>query len=66
MNWDRIEGQWKQYKGKAKERWGKISDDRMDQVEGKRDRLKGELQEAYGYGKDKADQEIDDFCRSCD
>ena len=54
MNWDRIEGNWKQFKGKAKEQWGKLTDDDLDVVEGKRDQLAGRLQERYGYAKDQA------------
>ncbi len=66
MNWDRIEGNWKQFKGQAKTRWGKLTDDDLDVIEGRRDQLEGKLQEAYGYGKDKARKEADDFCRACD
>jgi uncharacterized protein YjbJ (UPF0337 family) len=59
MNWDRIEGNWKQFKGKAKEQWGKLTDDDLDVVDGKRQQLEGRLQERYGYAKDKATEEID-------
>ena len=63
MNWDQVEGKWKQFKGMAKEKWGKLTDDELDVVEGKRDQLAGKLQEKYGYGKDQVDREIDDWCR---
>lgn len=58
MNWDRIEGNWKQFKGKAKERWGKITDDNLDVIAGKRDQLIGIIQESYGIGKDEAERQV--------
>jgi uncharacterized protein YjbJ (UPF0337 family) len=59
MNWDRIEGNWKQIKGKVKEQWGELTDDDIDRIAGKRDQLSGRLQETYGIGKDEADAQID-------
>lgn len=59
MNWDRIEGNWKQLKGKVKEQWGELTDDDIDRIAGKRDQLSGRLQETYGIGKDEADEQID-------
>ncbi|MEO8038425.1 MAG: CsbD family protein [Betaproteobacteria bacterium] len=61
MNWDRIEGNWKQLKGKAKEQWGKLTDDDFDVVAGKRDQLTGKIQERYGIGKDEAERQIKDW-----
>jgi len=61
MNWDRIEGNWKQFKGKLRSKWGKLTDDDVDYVAGKRDVLAGKLQERYGIRKDEADREIDEF-----
>jgi len=61
MNWDRIEGQWKQIKGKVREKWGKLTNDDLDVVAGKKDQLAGILQQRYGYAKDQAEQEIDSF-----
>lgn len=58
MNWDRIEGQWKQYKGKAKERWGKLTDDQLDVIAGKREQLSGKIQESYGCSKEEADKQV--------
>ena len=52
MNWDRIEGNRKQAKGKVKEQWGKLTDDHLDVISGKRDQLSGKIQESYGIGKD--------------
>jgi len=61
MNWDRIEGNWKQLKGKIKEQWGDLTDDDIDRIAGKRDQLSGRLQETYGIGKDEAERQIDSW-----
>ena len=61
MNEDRISGNWKQFKGKFKEQWGKLTDDDMDVAEGKRDQLAGRIQERYGYGKEQAEKELKDW-----
>jgi uncharacterized protein YjbJ (UPF0337 family) len=61
MNWDRIQGNWKQFKGKAREQWGKLSDDELDQIAGKRDMLAGKIQERYGISKDAAEQQVRDW-----
>lgn len=63
MNWDRIEGNWKQLRGSVRERWGKLTDDQLDVIGGKREQLAGKLQEAYGYSKDEAEKQISDFER---
>ena len=59
MNWDQIEGNWKQFKGKAKEQWGDLTDDELDRAEGKRDSLVGLIQERYGRARDEAEREVD-------
>jgi uncharacterized protein YjbJ (UPF0337 family) len=61
MDWNRVEGNWKQVKGKVKEQWGKLTDDDLDRINGKREQLEGKLQERYGYEKDKIRREIDDW-----
>lgn len=58
MNWDRIEGNWKQFKGSARQQWGKLTDDQLDTVSGKRDLLAGRIQEAYGVSKDEAEKQL--------
>ncbi|QBX35410.1 CsbD family protein [Paracoccus liaowanqingii] len=63
MNWDIIQGKWKQLKGSAKEKWGELTDDELDQIDGNKDKMAGKLQEKYGYTKDQADKEIDDYFR---
>ena len=57
-SWDRIAGNWKQFSGKAKERWGKLTDDDLTVIDGRRDQLSGKLQERYGIMKDEAEREI--------
>lgn len=62
MNKDQLKGQWKQVKGKAKARWGKLTDDDLTQIDGRAEQLQGKLQERYGYSKEKAKEECDRFC----
>lgn len=59
MNWDQVEGKWKQFKGSAKEQWGKLTDDDLDQAAGKRDKLVGKIQERYGIAKEEAEKQVD-------
>jgi len=59
MNWDRIEGNWKQFTGKAQQQWGKLTNDDLDQVEGRRVELVGKIQERYGVAKDEAEKQVD-------
>lgn len=61
MNWDKIEGNWKQMKGDIKTRWGKLTDDQLDVIAGKREKLAGQLQESYGIGREEAEQQIKEF-----
>jgi uncharacterized protein YjbJ (UPF0337 family) len=61
MNKDTIEGNWKELKGRVKEQWGKLTDDRLDEIAGKREQLAGEIQQAYGVSRDEADKQIKDF-----
>lgn len=61
MDWDRIEGNWKTFKGRAKQQWGRLTDDDLNMIEGRRDELEGRLQQQYGYEKDRARTEIDSW-----
>jgi uncharacterized protein YjbJ (UPF0337 family) len=61
MNWDRIEGNWGQFKGKVQQQWGKLTDDDLDMIEGKRKELAGKIQARYGKAKDEAERDIDDW-----
>jgi uncharacterized protein YjbJ (UPF0337 family) len=61
MNWDRIEGQWKQLKGSVKERWGKLTDDDLNVIRGKKDQLVGRVQERYGIAKDEAQKQVEEW-----
>ena len=58
MNWDRVEGNLKQFKGKVKQKWGKLTDDQLDVISGNRDELVGKIQESYGIAKDEAEREV--------
>jgi uncharacterized protein YjbJ (UPF0337 family) len=59
MNWDRIEGNWKQFRGKVKEQWGNLTDDDLDRIDGNQEQLEGIIQERYGKSKDEAKSEVD-------
>ena len=59
MDWDRVEGNWKQFKGKVPEQWGKLSDDDMDVIKGNRQQLEGKIQERYGKAKDDVRKDVD-------
>jgi uncharacterized protein YjbJ (UPF0337 family) len=61
MNWDIVEGNWKQFKGMVKEQWGKLNDNHLDKIAGKRDQLAGKIQETYGIDKDEAEKQIKAF-----
>jgi uncharacterized protein YjbJ (UPF0337 family) len=61
MNWDRVEGNWNQIKGRVKEQWGKLTDDDVDVIAGKRDQLVGKIQESYGITKDEAEKQVELF-----
>ena len=65
MNWEQVEGNWNQVKGKAKEKWGELTNDDLDRIEGRRDQLVGTLQKKYGYAKEKAEREAEDFACRC-
>ncbi len=64
MNWDQIQGDWKQMTGKVKEKWGKLTDNDLTVIAGKRDQLSGMLQERYGYAKEHAEKELDEFMKT--
>lgn len=59
MNWDQIQGNWKQAKGELKTRWSELSDDDLTYIDGQRDRLVGKLQERYGMTKEEAQREVE-------
>ncbi|MGJ8530356.1 CsbD family protein [Maritalea sp.] len=66
MNWDIIEGKWKQLQGQAKTKWGELTDDDLDKAAGKKDILAGRIQERYGKTKEEAEREVDEWSKSID
>ena len=64
MNWEFIEGNWKQFAGKVKEKWGKLTDDDLAAINGKREQLEGKIQERYGHAKDVVKKDVDDWHQS--
>jgi uncharacterized protein YjbJ (UPF0337 family) len=65
MNWDQIEGKWKEVAGAAKEKWGKLTDNEWTELKGKRDKLAGVIQQKYGIAKEEAEKQIKEFEKSC-
>ena len=63
MDWNRIEGNWKQTTGKIKEKWGKLTEDDLTQISGKREQLEGKIQECYGLAQGSGERKARDACR---
>jgi uncharacterized protein YjbJ (UPF0337 family) len=61
MDWNRVEGNWKQLKGKAKQQWGRLTDDDLTRSAGRREELAGRVQERYGLAKDAAQKQVDEW-----
>jgi uncharacterized protein YjbJ (UPF0337 family) len=61
MNWDQVEGNWKQFKGKIRNAWGHLTDDDLEKMAGKRDELVGKIQERYGIAKEEAERQVDEW-----
>ncbi len=61
MNWDQVEGKWKQLMGSARETWGKLTDDDLDKIQGKKDQLIGQVQERYGIAKEEAERQVSEW-----
>jgi uncharacterized protein YjbJ (UPF0337 family) len=64
MNWDQVQGKWKQFQGQAKEKWGKLTDDDLDVIDGHRQQLVGRIQERYGIAKEVAEKQADEFVKA--
>jgi uncharacterized protein YjbJ (UPF0337 family) len=65
MNWDTVKGDWKQFQGKVKEQWGKLTDDDLNRIEGRREQLAGAIQKRYGIEKDEAEKQVMAFEQNC-
>lgn len=63
MNWDIVKGNWNEWKGKAQQEWGKLTDDDLARADGDREELKGLLQQKYGMAKDEAETKIDQWMK---
>ena len=61
MNWDVIEGKWKQFSGEVQVQWGKLTDDDLDVIAGNKDKLVGKLQERYGWSKNEAESKVEQW-----
>ncbi|MBP9855334.1 MAG: CsbD family protein [Candidatus Omnitrophica bacterium] len=65
MNSDILKGKWKQMKGRAKEKWGELTDDEIDRINGKAEQLVGLIQEKYGKSKKEAEKEVEEYVNQC-
>jgi uncharacterized protein YjbJ (UPF0337 family) len=61
MNWDRIEGEWKQLSAQVKSKWAKLTDDDLKNAGAKKDALVGKIQERYGILRDEAEKQVDEW-----
>ena len=66
MNWDIVEGKWKELKGSARAKWGELTDDELEEIAGNKDKLVGKLQQKYGYTRDEADRAVDEWVHERD
>lgn len=64
MNWDQIEGNWKQFTGAARSKWADLTDDDLEAARGSREQFEGKLQERFGTAKEKIREEVDEFIRT--
>ena len=64
MDWNRIEGSWMQFKGRAKEKWGRLTDADLDVITGRQEQLEGKIQERYGLAKDQAKKDVEAWFNS--
>ena len=64
MNWEQLQGKWKQSKGQVREKWGKLTDDDLDVIAGQREQLVGRIQERYGIAKEVAQEQADAFVKA--
>lgn len=64
--WNRVEGNWKQFKGYVQEKWGELTDDELDELEGNREQLAGLIQEKYGIAQQEAERQLDEWARDFD
>jgi uncharacterized protein YjbJ (UPF0337 family) len=63
MDWSRIEGEWKHFRGRVKEKWGRLTDDDLKVINGRRDRLEGKIHQRYGYAEEHVRKEVEDWFR---
>ena len=61
MNWDIIQGNWKEWKGSAREKWGELTDDELQEAKGEREQLVGLVQQKYGWAREEAERQVDDW-----
>lgn len=65
MNWDQVKGNWKQFTGQVRERWGEFTEDELEVAKGRREQFEGVLQKKFGWAKEEAKRQLDEFEKSC-
>lgn len=63
MNWDQVEGNWKQLKGEVQKQWGRLTDDEIDMIEGNQRKLAGKIQERYGVAREEAERQLEEWTK---
>jgi uncharacterized protein YjbJ (UPF0337 family) len=58
-----LKGQWMQLKGKVREKWGKLTNDDLDEIQGRAQQLVGRVQERYGIARDEAERQVNEWIR---
>jgi len=66
INEHQLRGNWMQFKGKVKEKWGKLTDDDLDIIEGRQEQLIGKLEQRYGIAKEEAERQFKEFLDASD
>ena len=61
MNWDQVEGKWKEFAGSARAHWSKLTDDDWQTITGKKEHLIGRIQERYGIAKEEAERQVEEW-----
>ena len=64
MDWNRVEGNWKQFHGKIREKWANLTDDDLEKINGRREQLEGKIQERYGSARDSVRKDVDDWLKT--
>ena len=62
-HWERIAGNWKQFRDEIKHKWRKLTDEDLIAINGRRKHFEGKIQERYGYAEDRVRKDVDDWLK---